>query len=161
MQLTRALKQSFRIRPSLGLAPPFAHLRFTLPSGRFKSFSSSDSAPVQTGIEGSPTTKSMKETSEGPTPIDKTSTNQPLTSHATSLPSSLQPPAPPGITQTSKDSQTEEGAQGKGKRTIAERDAEMMQKLLDRDGGQSTLSTEDGAWTGLKTHVKNNMFRVI
>lgn len=43
------------------------------------------------------------------------------------------------------------------KQTIAERDAELKQKMLDRDGGQSTLSTEDGAWTGLKSHVKNNM----
>ncbi|KAL7415896.1 hypothetical protein BDY24DRAFT_380422 [Mrakia frigida] len=45
--------------------------------------------------------------------------------------------------------------------TLAEQDALAHQRLLERDGGQTSLSTEDGAWTGLKSNVKNNMFRVI
>lgn len=46
------------------------------------------------------------------------------------------------------------------KLTYAEQDALIRERLLERDGGQSGVSTENGEWNGLATNVKNNMVRV-
>jgi hypothetical protein len=49
------------------------------------------------------------------------------------------------------------------KKTVAEADAEMMEKLagISGDGGASGVEYEDGKPAAMKRSVKNNMFRLI
>ncbi|CZT23219.1 uncharacterized protein RCC_08930 [Ramularia collo-cygni] len=51
----------------------------------------------------------------------------------------------------------------KSTKTMAEKDAELMQKLagISGDGGESGVEYEDGKASAMKRSVKNNMFRLI
>lgn len=48
-------------------------------------------------------------------------------------------------------------------KTMAEKDAELMQKLagISGEGGESGVEYEDGKASAMKRSVKNNMFRLI
>lgn len=48
-------------------------------------------------------------------------------------------------------------------KTVAEKDAELMQKLagISGEGGESGVEYEDGKASAMKRSVKNNMFRLI
>lgn len=89
----------------------------------------------------------------------------PTTSTTASTPGSTSPPTLDDVdsaglsldTPLTKDPQPSQAEPPLRKMTIAEQDEATKQKLLGRDGGQSVLSTENGEWNGLPTHVKNNM----
>lgn len=51
----------------------------------------------------------------------------------------------------------------KSTKTMAEKDAELMQKLagISGEGGESGVEYEDGKASAMKRSVKNNMFRLI
>ena len=48
------------------------------------------------------------------------------------------------------------------KHSMLKRDAELLAKLLDRDGGEAGVAVVDGAYEeGLGRETKKNMFRLI
>lgn len=66
----------------------------------------------------------------------------------------------PAVAEAEKISKSHQSTQTK---TIAEKDAELMQKLagISGDGGESGVEYEDGKASAMKRSVKNNMFRLI
>lgn len=74
-------------------------------------------------------------------------------------PTSKQEPDP-AVIEAEKVAATQESTKSK---TMAQKDAELMQKLagISGDGGESGVEYEDGKASAMKRSVKNNMFRLI
>ncbi|KAL1587426.1 hypothetical protein WHR41_03764 [Cladosporium halotolerans] len=91
-------------------------------------------------------------------------TNSIRLSSSTSNSSSQKPPSQAKLEADERSAEQKSSSEpGSGKKTMAQMDEELRQKMsgLAGDGGEAGVEFEDGQPVSMKRSVKNNMFRYI